>query len=213
MDPFRSKRLSYGAYNSPEHNEFFHSLQSEPLAFVSSCATLLRPVDRKFVDDVRKDLLENSLLFVIIYKVAENPNVSKGRVFSSEGETGENSTNNSNDRIPIGSIFLKAESSDMRHHCCSELGVDIIKEYQGHGYGSEAINWVLDWAFRQAGLHRVELSVLGWNNRAKKLYEKLGFREEGRRRECFFKDDEWWDELHMGILKKEWAQLRAQGSR
>ena len=211
MDPFRSERLSYGAYKSPEHDEFFHSLQSEPLAFVSSCPTLLRPVDRKFVDDVRKDLLENSLLFVIIYKVAESPGVGTGTGAGSE--TSGSTTNSSSDPIPIGSIFLKSESSDMRHNCCSELGVDIIKEYQGRGYGSEAINWTLDWAFKQAGLHRVELSVLGWNDRAKQLYKKLGFREEGRRRECFFKDDEWWDEVHMGILKKEWAQIRAHGSK
>jgi RimJ/RimL family protein N-acetyltransferase len=106
----------------------------------------------------------------------------------------------------IGTLFLKSSSPDMLHHRCSELGIDIKREYQGQGYGTEAIRWVLDWAFNSAGLHRVELNVLGWNPRAARIYEILGFREEGRRRDCLFRDGRWWDEVHMGLLRGEWEK-------
>lgn len=96
----------------------------------------------------------------------------------------------------------------MAHHRCSEFGIDIKTEYQAQGYGGEAIDWMLDWAFKNAGLHRVECNVLGWNTRAHKVYRRFGFKEEGRRRECLFKDDKWWDEVHLGILKNEWQGIR-----
>lgn len=187
MDPFRSERLQYQSFNSPEDDDFFHSIQSDPIAFTNSCASLVRPADRQFSNNIKKYLLENSLLFVVIYKIGDDP------IAQPQAER-------------IGTLFLKSASPDMAHHRCSEFGIDIKKEYQGLGYGAEAINWMLDWAFKNAGLHRVECNVFGWNTRAQKIYQRIGFREEGRRRECLFKDDKWWDEVHLGILKKEWQQ-------
>lgn len=98
----------------------------------------------------------------------------------------------------------------MVHHRGSELGIDIKREYQGQGYGTEAIRWALDWAFYSVGLHRVELTVLGWNPRAARLYESIGFPEEGRRRECLYRDGRWWDEMHMGLLHREWDELKSR---
>lgn len=187
MDPFRSKNLQYRSYNSPEDDDFFHSIQSDPIAFSNSCASLMRPVDRRFTDNIKNHLLENSLLFVVIYKTVGDP------VNHPQPER-------------IGTLFLKSASPDMVHHRCAEFGIDIKKEFQGRGYGTEAIHWMLDWAFRYAGLHRVECHVFGWNTRALRIYQMIGFREEGRRRECLFKDGQWWHEVHLGILKKEWRQ-------
>lgn len=189
MDLFRSDRLEYHSFNSPEDDDFFHSVQSDPVAFTNSCASLIRPMDRQFTENIKKHLIENSLLFVVICRT----------------------TDDSGSRIPserIGTLFLKSPSPDMAHHRCSEFGIDIKKEYQTRGYGGEAIDWMLDWAFKNAGLHRVECNVFGWNTRAHKIYQRLGFREEGRRRECLFKDDQWWDEVHLGILKEEWRKIR-----
>ncbi|KAJ6151243.1 hypothetical protein N7470_007837 [Penicillium chermesinum] len=103
---------------------------------------------------------------------------------------------------------IEAASPEMTHHRFSELGIDITAEYRSQGYGREAIQWALDWGFATAGLNRVELNLLGWNLRPMNLYERIGFREEGRRRQVFFKDDQWWDEVHMGILKPEWESKR-----
>lgn len=87
-----------------------------------------------------------------------------------------------------------------------KMGLAIRPEDQGQGYGSEALQWALEWAFVHAGLHRVALDVAEWNERATKLYEKLGFVLEGRRREALWKGGRWWDSLDMGILSREWAE-------
>jgi RimJ/RimL family protein N-acetyltransferase len=52
-------------------------------------------------------------------------------------------------------------------------------------------------------LHRLALGVLDYNVRARRCYEKCGFREEGREREHRFHDGRWHDQIFMGILQPE----------
>jgi RimJ/RimL family protein N-acetyltransferase len=78
----------------------------------------------------------------------------------------------------------------------------------GKGYGTEATELMLAHAFDRLGLHRVGLSVFAFNERARRAYEKAGFRLEGRLRSAIARDGRWWDELQMGILREEWAERR-----
>ncbi len=77
------------------------------------------------------------------------------------------------------------------------------------GYGTEAAQLMLWLAFERIGLHRVGLTVFSFNERAIRSYEKAGFRVEGRAREAIARDDRYWDEVQMGILRDEWLALRA----
>jgi RimJ/RimL family protein N-acetyltransferase len=79
----------------------------------------------------------------------------------------------------------------------------------GHGYGTEAAQLMLWLAFERIGLHRVGLTVFAFNERAIRSYEKAGFRIEGRLREAIARDDRYWDEIQMGILRDEWLAMRA----
>jgi RimJ/RimL family protein N-acetyltransferase len=79
----------------------------------------------------------------------------------------------------------------------------------GLGYGTEAAELMLWLAFERIGLHRVALSVFGFNERAIRSYEKAGFTVEGRDREAIVRDGQRWDELTMGILAPEWRSRRA----
>ncbi len=81
----------------------------------------------------------------------------------------------------------------------------------GHGYGTEAVELMLRHAFERLGLHRVGLSVFAFNERAVRSYLKAGFREEGRLRDAVWRDGEWWDEIQMGILEREWRERVASG--
>jgi RimJ/RimL family protein N-acetyltransferase len=78
----------------------------------------------------------------------------------------------------------------------------------GKGYGTEAMNLILNFAFRQLNLKRVSLSVFEYNPRAIRSYEKTGFRHEGLMRECIHRDGKRWDMLFMGILREEWEALQ-----
>ena len=66
----------------------------------------------------------------------------------------------------------------------AQLGLSIYQQDDwGQGYGREMIVLALRYAFNELNLHRVWLTTSAFNERALKLYEKLGFRHEGRGRE------------------------------
>ncbi len=85
------------------------------------------------------------------------------------------------------------------------LGIVIgEKDCWGKGYGTEALKLLIEYGFNTFDLHRVELQTYGFNERAFKSYLKVGFREEGRRREAIFANGEYHDAIMMGLLRSEW---------
>jgi len=73
----------------------------------------------------------------------------------------------------------------------------------GMGLGTEAIRLVLVYGFGTIGLHRIDLRVLAFNERAIRAYRKCGFVIEGRLREAALVDGERHDDLIMGLLASE----------
>ncbi len=103
---------------------------------------------------------------------------------------------------PIGTIGLVLINNNHRN---AMLGIEIgEKDYWSKGYGREAIRLLLDYVFLEMNLHRVYLGVFSFNERAIKLYEKLGFQHEGKSREGIFRNGKWHDVINMGILQKEY---------
>jgi RimJ/RimL family protein N-acetyltransferase len=78
---------------------------------------------------------------------------------------------------------------------------------QGQGYGAEAIGLALQFAFQELNLHRVQLTVFSYNQRAIALYEKLGFRREGIYREHLQRDGQRYDMYLYGLLRPEWLAI------
>ena len=74
----------------------------------------------------------------------------------------------------------------------------------GKGYGSDAMRTILAHAFETVGIHRVHLDVYGFNSRAIRTYERLGFSHEGRAREALLWDGSRHDALLMSMLRPEW---------
>jgi RimJ/RimL family protein N-acetyltransferase len=73
----------------------------------------------------------------------------------------------------------------------------------GRGYGTEVTRLVAEYALGTVGLHRIELEVYAHNPRAQRVYEKCGFRVEGRRREALLWDGVRYDALVMGLLRTD----------
>ncbi len=94
---------------------------------------------------------------------------------------------------------------------CATLGIALGSEYTGRGYGSDAMRVIVDYAFRELGLHRLQLSVAPFNQAGIRAYEKAGFVEEGRHRESVLHDGRWYDDVLMSILDHEWAARRSSG--
>ena len=87
------------------------------------------------------------------------------------------------------------------------------KESQGKGAGTFAVKEILNHAFNNLNLHRVELTVLKNNERAMKLYEKSGFKREGTLRQVYYKNGSFVDAYIYSILKDEYLTLWGQAVR
>ncbi len=86
----------------------------------------------------------------------------------------------------------------------AQLGLSVYRQDDwGQGYGREMVLLALRYAFNELNLHRVWLTTSAFNERAMKLYEKLGFRHEGRGREHVLLDGTRWDIVYMGMLRDE----------
>ncbi len=103
---------------------------------------------------------------------------------------------------PIGiTSLIQFDLKNRNAECIIDIGE---KEYWGKGYGREALKLLLDYAFLEMNLHRVSLRVFSFNEKAIKLYEKLGFKQEGISRQYLFREGKWHDLVHMGILQQEY---------
>lgn len=81
------------------------------------------------------------------------------------------------------------------------------RDFWSRGYGTDAMNLILRYAFMEVNLTRVTLTVFEYNPRAIRSYEKAGFQHEGRLRKLLHRDGKRFDELFMGILRDEWMEL------
>ncbi|GIN39455.1 GNAT family N-acetyltransferase [Heyndrickxia oleronia] len=103
--------------------------------------------------------------------------------------------------VSIGTTSLiNIDYKNRNAECIIDIGE---KEYWGQGYGTEALSILLNYAFQELNLHRVSLRVFSFNEKAIKLYKNLGFKEEGNSRQSLYRNGQWHDILHMGILKEE----------
>lgn len=107
----------------------------------------------------------------------------------------------------IGWLTLDCHALTLHHRSCT-LGIMVGSRHQGRGYGTEAIGWALGWAFRVAGMHAVRLSCFSFNDRAARLYQRLGFVCEGVAREAYYFDGQWYNRILFSVLDREWAAGR-----
>jgi len=99
------------------------------------------------------------------------------------------------DSHPIGGCAL-FQFDDTAH--TAALGITIgDKDYWGKGYGREAVQLLLDYAFRLRNLRRVWLTVNGRNERAIRAYRACGFVEEGRLHEHVWSNGAYDDLVYM----------------
>jgi len=82
------------------------------------------------------------------------------------------------------------------------------KKYWSKGYGTEAAGLIIKYGFEQLNLHRINSGALSFNDRSIRMHLKLGFREEGRRREIIFRNGAYCDEVMFGLLREEWKKQK-----
>jgi RimJ/RimL family protein N-acetyltransferase len=110
----------------------------------------------------------------------------------------------------IGNCMLQGHDIRRRN---AELGVVIGEaEYRGKGYGTDACNALLDFAFGELGLERVALGTLAGNQSGQHAYENAGFQVEGLARHATFNRGKFHDVVLMGTVRADWDKLKRKRS-
>ena len=101
------------------------------------------------------------------------------------------------DGDPIGFMWL-FEIDDIASR--GELGYWICLEEQGQGYATESAKLGLKYAFDERGLHKVMARVFDGNTPSRRVFEKLGFDEEGHLYDHYYVNGEYIDTYLFGLL-------------
>lgn len=154
---WKTSRLVFRAVETSD-DPFLYEINTHSLNLVNAAPFLPLPQNQNAINGFR-EYLEAALVGVLICLPNEK---WKG-----------------NDRAkPIGAMTL-SQDPKARHHRVAGIGINILPEYTGKGYGSEAIKWALEYAFMTIGLHRVDIGCFEFNQGAIKLYRRLHFVDEG----------------------------------
>jgi ribosomal-protein-alanine N-acetyltransferase len=85
----------------------------------------------------------------------------------------------------IGTVGLLRFDFEHRH---ADIGYEIARRCWNRGLATEAAGAVVQYGFSVLGLHRIEAGVLPGNDASVRVLQKLGFLEEGTRRDyAYFK--------------------------
>jgi len=109
----------------------------------------------------------------------------------------------------IGTIGFSGFDIDAK---VTEIGYWIDSAEQGKGIMSLATEKLLQIAFDQLGMDRVQIRCADANVRSAAIPRKLGFTEEGRQRKHVMRDGKLYDFLIFGLLRDEWAARTGSSS-
>ncbi|MCB5182499.1 GNAT family N-acetyltransferase [Streptomyces antimicrobicus] len=107
----------------------------------------------------------------------------------------------------VGEAVLTAWDPD-NESCSFRIG--LVPGTYGRGIGTEATRLLVGHGFEALGLHRISLEVYAFNPRARRAYEKVGFRVEGVMRDALLWEGERVDATLMSILAPEWRAHRGR---
>ena len=88
----------------------------------------------------------------------------------------------------------------------AEVGLALLPEHQGKGYGKDVLRVLLRYGFRSRNLHRIHLQTLSSNTAGLRAYRAVGFVEEGRLREHAWVEGAYEDMVLMSVLRSEWSE-------
>ncbi len=105
------------------------------------------------------------------------------------------------DRRYIGGCSLHVIAPELRR---AELGIVLgDKARWDGGYGTDTMRTLCRFGFEEMNLHRIELWVFEENVRARHVYEKLGFQQEGIVRDGWYQGGRYHNGILMGLLEGE----------
>jgi [ribosomal protein S5]-alanine N-acetyltransferase len=90
------------------------------------------------------------------------------------------------------------------------IGYWVDQAHAGQGYVAEAVVVIMQFAFEQLGLHRVEICIVPRNERSRRVMEKLKIRDEGIAQRYLEINGRWEDHIRYGVTAEEWQMRRLE---
>lgn len=90
-----------------------------------------------------------------------------------------------------------------------KLGYAIAYDWWGRGIATDAARTVIDYGFRELGLHRISAAIGPDNHPSIALVDHIGMTREGVIRDHVFTNGAWRDSVLFSVLADEWAAGRA----
>jgi RimJ/RimL family protein N-acetyltransferase/ubiquinone/menaquinone biosynthesis C-methylase UbiE len=97
-------------------------------------------------------------------------------------------------------------------HRSTELGYWVGASFQGQGLATRACRALIEIAFGQLGLNRVEIRCIEENVRSRAAAERLGFAREGVIRQARWRKDHFVNHVVYGMLASEWDSQKTDSS-
>ena len=83
------------------------------------------------------------------------------------------------------------------------LGYWVDRDQAGRGVAPMAVAMATDYCFQGLGLHRIEINIRPENTKSLRVVEKLGFRDEGLRKDFLHIDGRWTDHRSFALTAPE----------
>lgn len=82
------------------------------------------------------------------------------------------------------------------------------KDMRGKGYGVDTIMTMNKYAFEELGLMRLDGSMISYNEASIAVYtKKCGWNIEGVKKNAYFRKNQWWDEVVVGITRDDYFKF------
>ena len=101
----------------------------------------------------------------------------------------------------VGSLGFRIVNE--RSRIAEGRGFAIQPSHRGRGIGDEAARLFQRYLLVDLDLHRIELQIYGFNERAIAQAERTGYVREGVKRKAYLKDGEWQDAVLFGLLRED----------
>jgi RimJ/RimL family protein N-acetyltransferase len=105
------------------------------------------------------------------------------------------------DGAPAGTVTWELVNRRSRIASVSALAIDPSR--RGRGVGVVAARALQRHLFGERGLHRLQMEVYGFNERALRYAERAGWVREGVRRRAYWRDGAWVDGVLFGIVEED----------
>lgn len=86
------------------------------------------------------------------------------------------------------------------------IGYWLASDYQGHGIMTRTVQALVNYAFNDLNLNRIDIRAATKNYKSQAIPKKLGFSKEGILKQAEWLYDHYVDHIVFGIVKEDWLK-------